>query len=111
MAKERKPNGNQYLKRLDHVVWKVMESRGILLNLENGAYFEIGPVGLSIWHQCDGRRSSQAIVQSVAQEFRADVQRVRRDFTAFVAELRRRELVKASATPVAASARPLKKTR
>ena len=111
MATEREMNGKGYPKRLDHVVWKVLEGRGVLLNLENGAYFEVNPVGLSIWEKCDGKKSSGAIVQSVAREFKEDLERVQRDFSRFAAELKRRKLLEVSPAPSAAGAPVLKKTR
>lgn len=111
MEKERKRDGNGYPKRLDHVVWKALEGRGILLNLETGTYFEVGPVGLSIWQKCDGKKSSGAIVQSVAREFGADLERAHRDFLVFAAELKRRELLKVSPAPSAAGTTVLKRTR
>ena len=92
---------NEYPQRLDHVVWKVIEGRGILLNLEDGAYFEVGPVGLSIWEKCDGKRRTESIVDLITREFKADSQRVQRDFEAFVAELKRRKLLRLSPLPVA----------
>ena len=106
MAKERKPNGNEYPRRLDHVVWKVLEGRGVLLNLEDGAYFEANPVGLSIWEKCDGQRPSQAIIQAIGREFATDIHQVHQDFRAFVAELKRRKLLEISPAPVKTGSRP-----
>ena len=111
MAKRRPWDGGEYPKRLEHVVWKVIEGKGILLNLESGAYFEVGPVGLSIWQKCDGRNSSRAIVRSVAREFGAGSERVQRDFLAFSVELRRRELLEFSPAPSAGEAAVPKRTR
>ncbi len=95
----------RYLRREDHVVWKVIEEKGILLNLEDGAYFEANPVGLAIWQLCDGRRSSEAIATTIAQEFRTPPHRVTRDLHAFVTELRRRKLLRISEAPAKAPPR------
>lgn len=97
---------SKYPRRGDHVVWKVIDGKGILLNLESGAYFEVDPVGLSIWHQCDGRTTMEGMAQAVASEFRARVERVQEDLPAFVAELKRRNLVEIAPTSTPAKNRP-----
>ncbi len=89
----------RYPRRLDHVVWKVIDGKGILLNLENGAYFEADPVGLSIWQKCDGQTTLEEIAQSVAEEFQAEVERVSRDLSDFFTQLRRRRLVEIFPAP------------
>lgn len=100
-----------YPTRLNHVVWKVLDGRGILLNLDSGAYFEVNPVGLALWQKCDGKRSSEVIQRSVTREFNADPKRISRDFSVFIAQLSRRRLLKVSETPVRSATRLLKKTR
>lgn len=93
-----------YPRRPDHVVWKVIEGKGILLNLENGAYFETDPVGLAIWGKCNGTVAREAIAQSIAEEFRTDQKRVTRDLLNFLSELKRRKLLEISERPRAAVA-------
>ena len=90
----------RYPRRLDHVVWKVVEERGILLNLEDGAYFEVNPVGLAVWQRCDGKTLLEEIVQAIAKEFRTSPDRARRDARPFIAELKRRRLLEFSSAPV-----------
>lgn len=96
---------SRYPKRLDHVVWKVIDGKGILLNLENGAYFEIDSVGLAIWQKSDGRATMEEISQWAAKEFHAKAERVSRDLADFVVELKRRKLAEVRANPVPASDR------
>ncbi len=79
----------QFVKRADHVVWKEIEGKGILLNLENGSYFEVDPVGLAIWQHCDGKTPILKIADAVAEKFNTDTNRVHRDLREFVGELKR----------------------
>lgn len=97
---------SQFIRRSNQVVWKVIEDKGIVLNLEDGAYFEVNPVGLEIWKVCDGKTSLEKIAERIAKTFHADPERTCRDTFAFVSELRRRKLVEASERPAAAVARP-----
>lgn len=106
MAQRSAKDGNHYPRRLDHVVWKVIDGKGILLNLESGAYFEVSPVGLSIWQRCDGKTPFEHLAQSVATEFHGESSRVRRDATSFVSELKRRKLLEVCETAKAAAASP-----
>lgn len=82
------------------MVWKIVEERGILLNLEDGAYFEVNPVGLAVWRKCDGKTLLEEIVRAVAKEFRRSPERVSEDLRPFVAELKRRKLAAVSNAPV-----------
>ena len=85
-----------YYRRPDHVVWKVIEGKGILLNLESGAYFEVNPVGLAMWEKCDGKTRSNNLVESISREFRTTPQRVLKDFLNFVSDLKRKKLLEVS---------------
>ncbi len=80
---------NQFVRRVDHVVWKEIEGKGILLNLENGSYFEVGPVGLAIWQHCDGKTPYLKIAQNIAQKYEANLNRIDRDLKEFVGEMKK----------------------
>lgn len=92
----------QYPVRLDHVVWKVIDGKGILLNLESGAYFEANAVGLSIWEHCDGRTLLEPMAEAIAKKFRIGAGRVHRDIPPFIAELKRRGMITTRTAPARA---------
>ena len=95
-----------FARRMDHVVWKTVEGKGILLNLEDGAYFDVDSVGLSVWQLCDGRTTLNQIVLRTSRTFKTDPERVSKDIQGFVSELKRRRLVEIVPTPNRAVARP-----
>ena len=95
------PKEKIYLRRPDHVVWKVLEGKGILLNLENGAYFEVNPVGLAMWEKCDGKTETHVLAASISREFGINPQRASRDLSTFTAKLRHRKLLEISDGPKA----------
>ena len=95
-----------FVRRMDHVVWKVVEGKGILLNLENGAYFDVDPVGLEIWKLCDVRKNLNDIVLSISRAFKADLARVNQDVTRLIGELNRCRLAEIVSTPIRAVALP-----
>ena len=95
-----------FARRMDHVVLKTVEGKGILLNLEDGAYFDVDSVGLSVWQLCDGRTTLNQIVLRTSRTFKTDPERVSKDIQGFVSELKRRRLVEIVPTPNRAVARP-----
>ncbi len=95
-----------FARRMDHVVWKVVDGKGILLNLEDGSYFDVDSVGLSVWQLCDGRTTLNQIALRTSRTFQADPGRVSRDIQGFVSELKRRRLVEIVPTPNRAVVRP-----
>lgn len=90
---------DQFVKREDHVVWKVIDGKGVLLNLEDGAYFEVNPVGLAIWQKCDGQATLNEIVQWISDEFQETPPRVSADIMEFIADLKRRKLAQVLEQP------------
>lgn len=94
-----------FVRRRDHVVWKVIEGKGILLNLEDGAYFDVDPVGLAIWQLCDGKTTLSQISNSINLKFQTDLEKIRRDVSQFTDELKRQRLVEIISTPNRAIAR------
>lgn len=94
-----------FVRRMDHVVWKTVDGKGILLNLENGAYFDVDAVGLSIWQLCDGMKKTDEIASKISQAFKADPKRVSVDTSEFITELKRAKLVEILPKPLRASAK------
>ena len=84
------------MRRADHVVWKVLDEKAILLNLESGAYFEINPIGLKIWKELDGHTSLGEIARSVSKEFVVEEKRAAADLGDFVDELKQRKMAEIS---------------
>ena len=84
----RKKVAEGFARRMDHVVWKMVDGKGILLNLEDGAYFDVDSVGLSVWQLCDGRTTLNQIALRTSRTFKTDPGRVSRDIHGFVGGLK-----------------------
>ncbi len=87
----------RFPRRLKHVIWKTIQEKGILLNLESGSYFEVNPVGLAIWKKCDGKAPLEKIVGEIAGQFGFTPEQIQRDLAPFVAELKRNKLLESAA--------------
>lgn len=97
MRRLKKNKAVQLPRRLKHVVWKTIQEKGILLNLESGSYFEVNPVGLAIWKKCDGKAQLEKIIEDIAGQFGSAPGQIRRDLTPFIAELQRNKLLEFAA--------------
>ena len=74
--------------------------RGELARLQQ--IFVLNPVGEHIWHQLDGRRAFDSILDSVVEAFDIDTANARSDLLDFLAELEDAGLI----IPVGATAAP-----
>jgi len=75
------------------VIWQRVGRKAILLNIEDGSYFEVDPVGLAIWRGCDGSKDVHRISRDVARQFRVSQERVRRDVIGYLGKLTRENLL------------------
>jgi len=75
-------------RKVKEVICKEVRQRAILLDLRDGSYFEVGPVGLAIWKRCDGRTSVQVIAESISRTFGVPAGRAERDLREFLFTLK-----------------------
>ncbi len=91
---------DHFVSRMDHAVSKTVACRGILLNLDNGAYFDMNAVGVAVWKLCNGKKRTQDIALAVSKKFRMEKSRVSKDVLQFISELKRQRLVRITLKPV-----------
>lgn len=82
-----------FVRRADHVVWKVVEGKGLLLNLEDGGYFDVDRVGLTVWQLCNGKKRPSEIALKISQRFKTDTKRADKDVKNFISDLKKRKLI------------------
>src|ERR1700677_2465719 len=71
---------------------------GILLDLDHGVFFSLNPVGARIVELLQGTSGLSSIVQTIAREFRAPEETVKKDVDDFLASLRKQQLVAGDAS-------------
>lgn len=71
---------------------------GILLDLDQGVFFSLNPVGARIVELLQGTSGLSSIVQTIAREFRAPEEIVKKDVDDFLASLRKQQLVAGDAS-------------
>jgi hypothetical protein len=70
-----------------------LEGDLVILNLTDGAYFELNPVGARIWELMREGRSLVEVREALLQEYDIDEERCTADLLALVAELATANLV------------------
>jgi hypothetical protein len=67
--------------------------RGVLLNLETGAYFSLNRLGCAIWKLAEGGTPIDRLLVAVRTEFDAAPDGLESDVRAFLGDLRERGLL------------------
>ena len=84
----------------DHVMVRDLAGEAVVLHLGTGTYFGLDSVGTRIWHRLAERRSTEAIVPLLLQEFDVDEERLRSDLDALVTQLLAQRLLVEADDPV-----------
>lgn len=78
--------------RTDRVVHRELKEGAVLLNLDDGSYFQVNPVGLIVWESFDDN-DLVGIIDIVRSKFSEAPPSVEADVTAFVEALLDRGLI------------------
>jgi hypothetical protein len=87
------PISGKYVVRGRDVVHKVLDSRGVLLNLESGTYYTLNRTGTFVWSLMDGKRDVQGLVEALTEQFQVERGAASRDVEALISDLEREGLV------------------
>lgn len=71
-----------------------LEGNLILLNLEDGQYYDIGGAGTVLWGWLEEPHSAEQLVTRLTGSFDVDAETAARDVTAFLTELEAQGLVR-----------------
>lgn len=73
--------------RNQSALWTELDGQFMLMNIENGAYYEAAGVGGAIWHMLATPRSETEIVDYVVANYRVDRDECARDVQSFLEKL------------------------
>jgi hypothetical protein len=79
-------------RRRERVVHRQLNEGGVLLNLDDGSYFQVNPVGLLIWESLDGN-DLEHVVSQVKMSFKDAPPSVAEDVSSFIETLLERDLI------------------
>ena len=72
----------------------VLDNEAVLLNLENGVYYTLNPVGTAIWELVTGERTLSEILSALCERYDVRPEAARRDLVALVTHLSREGLIR-----------------
>lgn len=75
------------------VLFRIVDDEALLLDVRSGRYFSLDEVGTRIWELVDRHRSASAVVQSLDQEYDAELAVLWTDVQDFLATLARNDLL------------------
>jgi hypothetical protein len=75
------------------VPWRVLDTEALVVDVKHGLLYPLNSVGARIWELCDGARSVDEIVGTLAQEFEAPEPTIRADAVDFIERLADARLV------------------
>lgn len=81
------------LRRSPDIVASDVDGELVLINIDDGKYYGLNPVGSAIWRQLEAPQSMTALVAALTEEFDGDPAIVERETIAFVGELTGQSLV------------------
>lgn len=71
----------------------VLEGEAVILNLSNGHYYTVNPVGTVIWELIDGQRPLGAVLEQMCERFDVSRDRAHDDLVALVVRMEREGLL------------------
>jgi coenzyme PQQ synthesis protein D (PqqD) len=77
----------------EDVIFRELNGEAVILNLDNGTYFGLNPVGMRIWQLCEQHGSLRQVWEAMQREFDAPADALQSDLVAFVNELSSRKLL------------------
>jgi len=83
----------EFVRRKDQVVWKLVDGKAFLLNLESGDYFDVNLTGLTLWKLCDGKKNIETIHLLAARELKVKPEKIHKDVIDFMRHLKGSKLV------------------
>jgi hypothetical protein len=79
--------------RQDGLTWQVVGEDVVVLDLDGSVYLKLNGSGRVLWERLAQAASEDDLVAALTERYDIDRERATTDVAAFVAELRRRELV------------------
>ena len=79
--------------RSQSTLWTKIDNQVMLMNIENGSYYEIEGIGGAIWQMLETPRSEAEIVEAILATYRVEQEECVNDIRAFLAKLTASQIV------------------
>lgn len=79
--------------RSQSTLWTEIDGQLMLMNIENGSYYELEGIGGAIWQMLETPRSEAEIVEAILVNYRVEQDECVNDIRAFLAKLTASQVV------------------
>lgn len=91
---DRNVNSEATFERSSNLIVAEMDGDLVMMDVEQGSYFSINPVGAHVWTQLETPQTIADLTEGVQQAFKAeDASEIRADVTRFLSDLASHNLV------------------
>jgi len=80
-------------RRKDEIIAQQASSIVLLLNMDDGSYYSLNEVGGRVWDLCDGTRTVEQVVSTLALEYDVPAQTLELDILELLDGLRSKNLI------------------
>ena len=87
------------VKPAENVLWNTIDDEAVVLNINNGYYYTLSPVALSMWNACDGTSKLYCIADALTQVYDATPEQLEHDLIIFIRECLRESLMVVVGSP------------
>lgn len=79
---------NSYVSKANHVIWRNVEGRAVILNTKSASYFTLEGTALRIWQLIDKGTFVTDLARTISDEYGKKVDAVKRDLKEFLASMK-----------------------
>lgn len=84
----------QILTRNNDILWKLIEDKVVLLDMDEARAITLNDVGSHIWTALENQRTKDELVQDVTLTFDIDEKNAKKDVYSFLDEMIKRDLIR-----------------
>lgn len=78
---------NSVVKREEGHLHCLLDRQAVLLNVSDGQYYQMDPMGTDIWTRLESPRTVASLCEELTCEFEVDAQRCKKEVTHFLGHL------------------------
>jgi len=84
----------KYTVNKDNVVYRIIDREAVILNLDDGNYYNLNETGTEIWEAINSRKEPGRIITQFSKEYAIPEKQLHKDFLTFTEDLTRKGLIK-----------------
>ena len=85
----------QVLTRNNEILWKLIEDKVVLLDMDEGRAITLNEVGSHIWTSLEKEKTNDELVLDVVTAFNIDEDTAKKDTHSFLDEMLKKDLIRA----------------